>query len=76
MKLQQLRAQFDAHQIDAMLITNPINVSYLSGFTGDDSYILVTEKEAIFFTDSRYTEQVKHETTGFRLVERQSTLLE
>ncbi|WP_010303173.1 M24 family metallopeptidase [Kurthia senegalensis] len=76
MKLQQLRAQFSEHQIDAMLVTNPINVSYLSGFTGDDSYILVTKDEAIFLTDARYTEQVKHETEGFRLVERKSTLLE
>lgn len=76
MKLQQLRAQFNEHQIDAMLVTNPINVSYLSGFTGDDSYILVTKDEAIFLTDARYTEQVKHETEGFRLVERKSTLLE
>ncbi len=76
MKLQQLRAQFSEYQIDAMLVTNPINVSYLSGFTGDDSYILVTKDEAIFLTDARYTEQVKHETEGFRLVERKSTLLE
>jgi len=76
MKLQQLRDQFAAHNIDAMLVTNPINVSYLSGFTGDDSYILITQNEAIFLTDARYTEQVKHETSGFRLVERKSTLLE
>ena len=76
MKLQQLRNEFAAHNIDAMLVTNPINVSYLSGFTGDDSYILVTATEAIFFTDARYTEQVKHETAGFRIVQRKSTLLE
>ncbi|MBM7698043.1 M24 family metallopeptidase [Kurthia huakuii] len=76
MKIRQLRAQFDAEHLDAMLITNPINVSYLSGFTGDDSYILVTANDMLFFTDSRYTEQVKHETTGFRVVERRSTLLE
>ena len=29
---------------DALLVTNFVNVTYLTGFTGDDSYLLVRSR--------------------------------
>ena len=42
-------------------MTNFTNVTYLTGFTGDDSYLLVTAKEAIIVSDPRYTTQLEEE---------------
>lgn len=46
---------------DAFLVTNTINIQYLTGFTGDDSFLVVTPKASFFITDSRFTEQAKEE---------------
>ena len=55
-RLQRLTDSLDDLALDAMLITDEINVRYLSGFTGDSS-ILVGEhrKEATILSDGRYT---------------------
>ena len=50
-----------------LLVTNFTNVSYLTGFTGDDSYLLITEKDAILLSDPRYTTQLKEECPGLSL---------
>ena len=39
-------------------------VSFLSGFTGSNAQILVTETEAFLWTDSRYWEQAEGELSG------------
>ncbi|MDA8089805.1 MAG: Xaa-Pro peptidase family protein [Nitrospiraceae bacterium] len=39
---------------DAILISNISNVRYLTGFTGSAGHVLITRKEAVFITDSRY----------------------
>lgn len=46
---------------NAVLITNFTNVTWLTGFTGDDSYLFLTDKNAILLSDARYTEQIKEQ---------------
>ena len=46
---------------DALLITNFTNVTYLTGFTGDDSYLLVTRSREVLVSDERYTTQLEEE---------------
>lgn len=38
----------------ARLITNPINVQYLSGFKSSNAFIIINQEVKHFFTDSRY----------------------
>lgn len=52
---------------DAMLVTNDTNVTYLTGFTGDDSYLLVTPNEEILITDFRYITQLSEECPHLEL---------
>lgn len=61
-----LRAAAKTAKIDAVLITNPVDVGYLTGFTGDDSFLLALEAQnkAILLTDGRYDEQAKKECPG------------
>ena len=47
--------------VDAVLVTELVNVRYLTGFTGSNGQLLVTADGATFLTDGRYTEQARHE---------------
>lgn len=46
---------------EAFLVQKPEEVTYLTGFTGDDSMLFVTSKGLYFITDGRYIEQIKAE---------------
>jgi Xaa-Pro aminopeptidase len=58
-RLNKISAQLRQRGLDGLLVSLPANISYLTGFLSRDSYLLVAEKESIYFTDSRYTEEVK-----------------
>lgn len=49
---------------DALLVTSFTNVTYLTGFSGDDSYLLVSDREAVIISDFRYVEQLASECPG------------
>lgn len=47
--------------ISALLVTNPKNVTYLTGFTGEDSYLLIGPGTTHLFSDSRFETQIQDE---------------
>jgi Xaa-Pro aminopeptidase len=49
---------------DALLVTSPANVRYLSGYTGSNGLILLTAAETHFFTDPRYAIEARANITG------------
>lgn len=51
----------DAHSLDAILVTGPENVTYLTGFAGEASYLVVGPKLAVLVTDPRFEDQAKDE---------------
>ncbi len=63
-KLRTLVRQAPA---DALLVTNFKNVTYLTGFTGDDSYLLATLDDEQLVTDMRYSTQLAEECPGLAL---------
>ena len=42
LRCDRLREQLKTEEVDAFLITNPLNVTYLTGFSGEASYLIVT----------------------------------
>lgn len=56
---------------DAVLVTNFTNVTYLTGFTGDDSYLLVSPHTQVMLSDPRYTQQLGEECPGLDVAIRQ-----
>jgi Xaa-Pro aminopeptidase len=66
-RLRQLLKKAGA---DSLLVTNFANVTYLTGFTGDDSFLLITRADEILITDPRYTEQLEEECPGLELAVR------
>jgi Xaa-Pro aminopeptidase len=51
-------------QLDGMLVTNPVNVSYLTGFSGESSFLALSRSRAILLSDGRFTEQIAEECPG------------
>src|SRR6185437_4242116 len=47
--------------IDALMISSPVNVTYLTGFSGDSTVLLLTRDRALVVSDSRYTGQLADE---------------
>lgn len=76
MKLKHLRNQLAEEKIDALLITNPFNRRYMTGFTGTAGVAIVSAEDAVFITDFRYTEQAAEEIQGFRIVQHTKTIIE
>ena len=51
---EALRGLLRNRELDALLVTNLLNVRYLTGFTGSNGALLVTVDGALFGTDGRY----------------------
>ncbi|HMO14360.1 MAG TPA: Xaa-Pro peptidase family protein [Pirellulaceae bacterium] len=47
--------------VDGLLVTDILNVRYLTGFTGSSAQLLVTRNELILMSDTRYTTQIEIE---------------
>lgn len=75
-RIQRLRRSFRRLRVDAALITGASNVTWLTGFTGDSSALLLTRDAALFLTDGRYTEQAEHETSGLEIVRRKRGMMD
>lgn len=56
-RLVRLRTFLQAQQADGIIVMQPENLRYFSGFTGGEGALVVTSKVAVLWTDSRYTEQ-------------------
>jgi Xaa-Pro aminopeptidase len=67
-RLAGLRETFAAAGIDALLVSQPENRTYLSGFTGSAGLLLISPDLALFATDFRYHAQVGLQCPDFELV--------
>lgn len=63
-RIEKLLSTMEEENLPALYISNPKNVRYLCGFTGEDSALLLTQKEVFFLTDGRYVEQAAEELPG------------
>lgn len=59
-KLEQF---FAKHALDALLVSNLLNIRYLCGFSGSEGILLLTRGYAWLLVDSRYTTQAAAETS-------------
>ena len=58
-RLRRLGAVVEQHGYAALLVTNLVNVRYLTGYTGTNGAVIVRPGDAVFLTDFRYLERVK-----------------
>ena len=65
---ERLVERLEQRGLDLLLVTDIVNVRYLTGFTGTSGLCLVGREDRRFFTDFRYREQARSEVEGFDLV--------
>ncbi|HWD42794.1 MAG TPA: Xaa-Pro peptidase family protein [Actinomycetota bacterium] len=63
-----LRALLASADLSALLVTKPVNVRYLTGFTGTYGALLLLHDRTLFFTDGRYRHQAAAEVPGAEVV--------
>ena len=75
--IMRIRHSLEEYKLNALLVINPANRFFATGFQSSAGVLLVTERDAWFFTDSRYIEaaegairdakvvQVSHEAEYF-----------
>jgi Xaa-Pro aminopeptidase len=76
-RLERFRQALQEQRLDALIVTNPLNRRYLSGFTGSTGTLLITSEHALLMSDFRYEAQAKTEASSheFRLVESEAAVV-
>lgn len=64
-RLAKIRQLLIKKNIDAVLITNPVNRRYLSGFDGTSGLLMIGHERALLVTDFRYVEQAAAQAKHF-----------
>jgi len=64
-RTDRLAAVMKERELDCLLVTHMVNVSYLTGFTGTNGACIITADERLFLTDFRYVEQAADQVQGF-----------
>lgn len=73
-KLKSLQTILKEKNLDALLITNPVNRRYITGFTGTAGVVLISENHAYLITDFRYIEQANEQAPYFKVVEHKKSI--
>lgn len=68
-RIENLRKEMTKRGIDGVLLVGDFNRNYMSGFTGDESFSVITLDKAIFITDSRFTEQANQQVKDYEIRE-------
>jgi len=61
---ERLRKFLFTQAVEALLVTHPPDIFYLSGFTGSSGVLLVEADRSTLFTDNRYAVQTRDEVHG------------
>lgn len=64
LRRDKLRHALRRTEIDALLVTSFTNVTYLTGFTGDSSYLLIGRQGDLILSDGRYATQLDEQCPG------------
>jgi Xaa-Pro aminopeptidase len=75
-RARRVRRELHSRRLGGLVVTSPVDVGYLSGFSGDDSWLLVGRRTVTLITDRRFDEQAERETRGVRIVVRKGPLAE
>ncbi len=61
--LTRVREKMEKTGLPALLVSNVENAGWMTGFSGSSANVVVTPKDALFITDSRYTIQARDEVS-------------
>jgi Xaa-Pro aminopeptidase len=73
-RLAALRGILSVRRLDALLVTQPENLRYLTGFPDENAALFITQTTAHILTDFRYSAMVRQRCQGFALLELSSAM--
>jgi len=68
-RLARLRERLAQDDLDALAVSNPSNVFYLSGFRGSSGALLISQDRAALVSDFRYRLQAKEQAPDYEFIE-------
>jgi Xaa-Pro aminopeptidase len=68
-RIAKVREVLEKRKLGGLLVTDIINIGYLTGFTGSTAVALVTDDKAVVLVDPRYTIQASEEVKNFEVRE-------
>jgi len=75
-RIRAIRRELDKKKIRFLIVTRPANVTYMTGFLGEDSWAAIAGGRVYLLTDSRYTEQAQKECTSCKIIDRAGPMAE
>jgi Xaa-Pro aminopeptidase len=73
-RIAAIQRQLIKRKISCLVLTKPANVTYATGFLGEDSWAVITKGGVYLLTDSRYTEQAQGECRHCKIIKRTSQM--
>lgn len=68
-RVEHLQEKLRQRDVEALLVMQPENRRYLSGFTGTAGALVITRQDIYFLADFRYLEQARQECSGWEIRE-------
>ncbi len=65
-RLSDFRRRLRAAHVATMLVSNPVDYFYLTGFTGEDSAVIVTPHEIHVISDGRFLQEIAAQVSWAR----------
>jgi len=75
-RVDRLRGKMSHASVDALLVNYPPDIRYLTGFSGEDSWALITRHGVIIFSDRRFEEELAVHAPHARAIMRKKSLSE
>ena len=75
-RIRAIRREMDKKKIRLLIVTRPANVTYMTGFLGDDSWAAIAKGRVYLLTDSRYTEQAQKECPSCKIIDRAGPMVD
>jgi len=70
LRIKNIRTRLKKERLDGLIVSSAANISYLTKYRSRDSYLLITGKQNIYFTDSRYIEEATLKLRGICKIEK------
>ncbi|HEV2178398.1 MAG TPA: Xaa-Pro peptidase family protein [Terriglobia bacterium] len=72
---ERLRARIENQKLSLLIVTNPSNIFYLTGFRGSAGVAVLGPSDARLWVDPRYTLQAREQAHGVEVIEARTSLL-
>jgi Xaa-Pro aminopeptidase len=73
-KVNRIITQLNKDSLDGLILSSPANISYLTELRSRDAYLVISQKENVYITDSRYIEEARKRLKGFTIEQTNSAV--